>query len=660
MTTLDDNPNQLDLNLPGLGPDTIFAGGGADFIRTATLGGSLIFGQGDNDTLIALGPNDTLYGGDDEDSLRTQRTPAYLYGDVGNDTIIAEARATMYGGDDEDFIQGTAEANLMFGNRGADILLGGAQRRDSLYGGKDNDSIGFFTGAGDGSNNLGLTLSGAVAGFVGNEGNNFLRGDLGDDLIAGINQRDTLYGGKGDDTLQVVGSNSYASGDDDKDILVVRNPVDFNDFSGTITTLIVGLERTTLLGGAGDDSLYGGLGERRSGKNFYDGGDGNDTIVSFAFQDTVLGNDGNDFITSRTAPGRSSQGVDISTPGYAGNTLLDGGRGNDTIRAAFQTDTMRGGEGNDSLSGIFTLADGGDGDDTINASLASNTGLIRLEGGLGSDLLIGNSSATTLFDGGEGNDFIVFTSARDSLTGSFAGDDTIDAANANFAGITTPNVISDFLGNNRIFGSNGRDSITTGSGNDLLIGGGGTQPGFQNSDTLDGGDGDDSLYGDYGDDNLIGGNGNDTLIGGPGVDILTGGNGNDVYVFFNPFEGQTAAGGQIDAIVGFVAGQDKIALSLSGLGASSPGFASFGLDGLGAGVPSRTPLDRELLILEDRDATGSEAEAGAQPGKGFLVYEKRTQILYFDTNGAEAGGLQQIAFFATPNTSIRESDITLF
>ena len=55
MTTLNDDSNQLDLNLPGLGPDTIFAGAGADFVRTSTLGGSLIFGQADNDTLISVG-----------------------------------------------------------------------------------------------------------------------------------------------------------------------------------------------------------------------------------------------------------------------------------------------------------------------------------------------------------------------------------------------------------------------------------------------------------------------------------------------------------------------------------------------------------------------------------------------------------------------------
>jgi Ca2+-binding RTX toxin-like protein len=55
---------------------------------------------------------------------------------------------------------------------------------------------------------------------------------------------------------------------------------------------------------------------------------------------------------------------------------------------------MIGGEGNDSLSGIFTQASGADGNDTLNASFANfggtNAALITLDGGLGNDLLIGN------------------------------------------------------------------------------------------------------------------------------------------------------------------------------------------------------------------------------------------------------------------------------
>ncbi|MCZ0903089.1 calcium-binding protein, partial [Microcoleus sp. HI-ES] len=295
MTTLDDNPNQLDLNLPGLGPDTVFAGAGADFVRTSTLGGSLIFGQGDNDTLISVGPNDTIYGGEDEDSIRSQRTPALLFGDAGNDTIVAEARATMYGGLGEDFLQGTVEANLMFGNEGADTMLGGAQRRDSLYGGKGNDAIGFFV-AGGGNN---LSLPGGLAiGFAGNEGSNYLRGDLGDDLIVGINVRDSLFGGKDKDTLIGVASSSYLSGDLDDDILVITNSTQSSPFATGVIT--IGIERTTLIGGGGNDSLQGGIGDFGGGRNFFDGGDGNDTIRVFATSDTALGGAGDDFIRSET------------------------------------------------------------------------------------------------------------------------------------------------------------------------------------------------------------------------------------------------------------------------------------------------------------------------------------------------------------------------
>jgi Ca2+-binding RTX toxin-like protein len=645
MTTLDDNPNQLDLNLPGLGPDTIFAGAGADFIRTATLGGSLIFGQGDNDTVISVGPNDTIYGGNDEDSIRLQRTPAYAYGDAGADTLIAEARATMYGGAADDFLQGTAEANLMFGNEGADIMLGGAQRRDSLYGGKGNDSIGFFTGAGAGGNNLNLNLTGG--GAAGNEGSNFLSGNLGDDLVVGINQRDTLYGGKGNDTLYGYGSNSYLSGNDGDDILDVINSTQTNQFN-TGQAVIVGMEKVTLLGGAGNDSLYGPTGEFQKGKNLLDGGDGNDTIESYAFQDTVLGNDGNDFIQSVTTTGISSQGASLSTPGYAGQVLLDGGKGNDTIIAAFVTDTMIGGEGNDSLGGIFNQATGGDGDDTINATgVGANAAKITLDGGAGNDRLLGYvGSAPNFFNPGSGDDFMVFGSTGDTLIGSGEGNDTISyATSTSIVFGSTPNVISDFLGNNLITGSTGKDSITTGAGNDILIG---SLQGDPNSDTLNGGAGDDSLYGDFGDDLLLGGDGNDQIFGGPGADTLNGGAGSDTFFYYNSGEGTTSAGVAIDGISDFVVGSDKIAISKTG----------FNLTGFSVGNGVFRPLDPELVVLQNVTATGTNVETNS-PTTGFLVYEALSGNLYFDTNAGAAGGLVPLANLnGRPN--LAESDIVLF
>jgi len=329
--------------------------------------------------------------------------------------------------------------------------------------------------------------------------------------------------------------------------------------------------------------------------------------------------------------------------------LLDGGRGNDTIRAAFASDTMLGGEGNDNLGGIFNQASGGDGDDTIDATgVGTNATKINLDGGAGNDRLLGNvGTVPNFFNAGAGNDFMVFGSTGDTLIGSGEGNDTISCTTVNFTGTgntaSTPNIISDSLGNNLITGGSGSDLITTGSGNDILIGG---LQGDPSTDTLDGGAGDDSLYGDFGDDNLIGADGNDTLIGGPGADTLTGGNGSDYFVFFNSGEGGTIAG-KIDGIVDFVVGSDKIALSARGFGLTPPSAGS-----------TRTPSDAELLILPG-SATGGEPSGGAA---AFLVYAGRT--LYFDTNGATAGGLVELAYLNTADSTTRinltESDIVLF
>jgi Ca2+-binding RTX toxin-like protein len=650
MTTLDDNPNQLDLNLPGLGPDTVFAGAGADFIRTSTLGGSLIFGQGDNDTLISVGPNDTLYGGDDEDSIRSQRTPALLFGDGGNDTIVAEARATLYGGEGEDFLQGTVEANLMFGNEGADTMLGGAQRRDSLYGGKDNDSIGFFI-AGGGNN---LSLEGGLGiGFAGNEGSNYLRGDLGDDLVVGINVRDSLFGGKGNDTLYGVASNSYLSGDLDDDILVITNSTQSSPFASAVIT--IGIERTTLLGGGGNDSLVGAIGEFGGGRNFFDGGDGNDTINVFATSDTALGGAGDDFIVSASVPNViSSVGASSSFPGFAGRNLLDGGVGNDTIVAAFATDTMIGAEGNDSLSGTFTNAVGGDGNDTIDATKArfagTGTALITLEGGLGNDLLLGYTNPTTgsftvtnLMNGSEGSDTIIFGSQGDRLIGNFAGNDFISyATGVTFTG-TVANLITDTLGSNFIIGGNGTDVITTGSGDDILFGDSSNTT--FGDDTLNAGGGNDTLLGGFGNDYLIGGDGNDSLGGGPGADTLIGGTGNDSF-YYNNF-GEGAVGTNPDQIGDFVAGQDKFILQ----------FNSF--PGLSAVEGTNRLSSRSFLVLENGAYTSQFGPAGAAVSDAFLFYENGTGRLGFDPDGVGGSNPGVTLAILNGRPGITAADITL-
>lgn len=662
MTTLNDDSNQIDLNLPGLGPDTIFAQAGGDSIKTSNLGGSLIFGEDDNDTITSVGPNDTIYGGNGEDSIRSQRTPALLFGEAGNDTIVAEARATIRGGQGEDFLQGTVEANLIFGNEDSDTILGGAQRRDTLYGGKGNDAIGFFLSSG--GNNLSLPGGLGSVGFAGNEGSNYLSGNNGNDLVVGINVRDTLFGGKDNDTLRGVASSSYLSGDTGNDILSVTNSTQTSQFGGNVVT--IGIEKTTLLGGEGNDSLTGPIGDFGIGKNFLRGDEGKDTITVFATQDTVLGGADDDLIKSSTTVNvQLTSGAQSSLPGFAGRNFLDGGSGNDTIVGAFSTDTIIGGDeslsGNDNLSGLFSLGSGGQGDDTINSiGLFSGTSTtsITLDGGLGNDLLVGNTNPagganafnnvtiTNIMNGGAGNDRIIFGTLRDRLSGDSAGNDFISYdSSVNFvaANRTTPNVINDDQGNNLIFGANGSDVITTGSGNDTLFGGPASliTAGDDGNDSLFSGAGNDVLVGGFGNDNLNGSEGDDCLVGGPGSDTLTGESGNDTFFYNNQSEGSfdSLTGGVLTASTGFstspdqigdfTPGQDKLAFQVSGDKNGFPGIITGGNQ-----LGQLSPNSFLFLTAENGTYTGQFAPATVpSQDSPFFFYQAVDGRLGYDPDG---------------------------
>lgn len=678
VTRLDPDNNQLDLDLPGgAGPDTVVAEGGDDLIFTSSLGGSMIFGEEGNDTLVARGPNDTLFGGRGEDSLRVEAAAVdtWVFGGQEEDTIVALARAIIIGDKGDDFIQATAGDNFLSGHEGDDIILGGSVGRDEIYGGQGDDKLGFFSP--DGNDNLDLNISGT---FAGNEGSNTVSGDKGNDTIAGINNRDRLLGGEGDDSIVGRGNNVFMDGGDDNDTLRVINPL--VNLPATIqgaTQGIQGSSRNTLLGGTGDDYLQGGIGATfRGGQNLLDGGAGNDTMLGFAARDTLLGGAGNDFIKTGIfagveGPGGTllginnegvainQDGVPLDIPGYAGENILNGGDGDDTLMPGFLSDTVIAGNGNDRIMGIFQRADGEAGDDTINASGVTSTTPVTLVGGLGNDVLSGSASAPNVFDPGEGNDQVVFVNTADTLIGSQAGDDTIDARNIDFG--TSPFPIDDTLGNNVIWGSvTTPNMITTGAGNDMIRGGSAPDTisagagndivdGFAGDDSIFGGAGNDTLRGGDGSDTLIGGDGNDWLYGGASQDTLIGGAGNDTFFYADSLEGggtegtygvsgtlPRAAGG--DAISEFVVGQDKLVFQQSAFGAGN--LVSI------VGPGGRRPRDIAFLQLEAGDPTytdgssnnNARATNGASP---IFVYQADAGALLFDSNGTNPGGVRIIA-----------------
>lgn len=270
----------------------------------------------------------------------------------------------------------------------------------------------------------------------------------------------------------------------------------------------------------------------------------------------VTGTDDADFVTvSETAPGTieiaSMSGAEQLTTTFTNsvaryiiftgndgddefinNTSLivraDGGLGNDTIVGGSGDDSLSGGEGKDFLvgnAGDDVLEGGNDGD--------------YLEGSEGNDLLYGQQGNDEVL-GGDGDDQIWGSSGNDALGGG-EGDDRVFGG----AGI---DLLSGDAGIDRLEGGEGNDFLLGGSGGDTLLGGQGEDRlagqedndklyGEGGSDILSGGTGDDllvgstgddELIGDEGDDRLFGDAGNDRLFGGAGADRLEGKDGNDL------------------------------------------------------------------------------------------------------------------------------------
>jgi Ca2+-binding RTX toxin-like protein len=202
-----------------------------------------------------------------------------------------------------------------------------------------------------------------------------------------------------------------------------------------------------------------------------------------------------------------------------GDAVLLGGVGNDKLIGGRGDDVLRGGQGNDYLSGdrgddqLF----GGTGDDKLiggsgNDQLFGRSGNDRLYGGSGDDLL----------SGGRGNDYLSGDSGDDVLIGG-SGDDKLVGGRGDdlLLGRSGADRLYGGSGNDVLRGGKGKDYLRGDSGNDLLSGG-------LDDDKLDGGSGHDLLKGRAGNDLLIGSSGDDQLFGGPGDDKLIGGSGHDI------------------------------------------------------------------------------------------------------------------------------------
>lgn len=255
-------------------------------------------GTPDDDTLEGSIYNDRLFGLEGNDTLIGNLGPDILDGGPGTDT--ADYRNSLSGVDvslgrvglfqsgghaqgDElrsienltgsaygDVLTGDDEPNVIHGSYGNDSISGGGGT-DTLYGDQGKDTITVREDAsalvygGKGGDTIKVLGSGSIA-----------YGESGDDdfLISG--DGNTAYGGLNVDTFSVAGSGNTAFGDEAGDTLLI----DPTAGSGN-----------RLIGGAGDDTLrvVGGA----SG-NFLDGGPDTDVLTGGASRDFLDGGPGDD------------------------------------------------------------------------------------------------------------------------------------------------------------------------------------------------------------------------------------------------------------------------------------------------------------------------------------------------------------------------------
>ncbi|MEH7827043.1 Ig-like domain-containing protein [Gemmobacter denitrificans] len=363
---------------------------------TVTPDGELVFTPDTGFT----GPTTITYeisdgrGGTDIGTVTVRVTPApgrdgYVDGTAGGDLIDL-----AYTGDpDGDFI-----------DRDDAILPGDAPNDDRVRAGDGNDTI--LAGLGDDS-----ILAGDGDDVAdGGEGDDTIIGWHGNDTILGFTGNDLVRGGQGDDLIATEGgTGAFPLPDIDYPGLY---PADSDPFD----------DRDTIYGGDGNDTvrtgddadlIYGG-----DEDDLLNGGIDNDTIYGGRDDDTVIGGEGADVIDLGNGDDLAYGGLQPDLPDSVnipdatdlrpnnGNDLILGGLGNDTIFGLDDDDTIDGGSGND-------LLNGGIDEDVIT-------------GGTGNDTIIGGQGTDTMFGGDDRDTFIVDSqndAIGDLIDGNEGGDD---------------------------------------------------------------------------------------------------------------------------------------------------------------------------------------------------------------------------------------------
>ena len=496
-------------------------------------------------------------GGDGNDTLTGSAQADTLRGSGGNDVLAGGG-----GNDIFEFASETDGADTVDGGSGTDQILAVTQGV-TIRLAAQTTGVETITGLGsalvygalnDNVNLTGVTLNGIVSIDAGSGNDTVIASGAGDTILAGLGN-DTLTGNGGDDSYVfnlgdgndiVQEFSSGGSGSGGTDALVFGAGISSEDVTisktGNDVILTIGAsgETLTLKSQAGATASYWVEEVRFADGTVWDrvttittpsyGTAAGETMNGTSGTDVIFGLGGNDTLGGAASADRlfGGEGADTIVGGL-GDDVLSGGAGDDifSFTNGDGYDFVSGGAGYDiivatanncaialsTLSGIEEISTGGfsgvtvwgsnvAAGDMLDFSGVTMTGIVKIDGGTGNDVLIGSAGADTLV-GGSGNDTLSGHLGNDSIDGG-SNTDTADysartnawtinlAAASNHAqsGSETDTLIAI----ENVTGGSGADSITGSSAANVLSGGGG-------------------------DDRITGGAGNDTVQGGLGTDI---------------------------------------------------------------------------------------------------------------------------------------------
>ncbi|MGQ0671819.1 MAG: calcium-binding protein [Hyphomicrobium sp.] len=347
---------------------------------------------------------------------------------------------------------------------------------------------------------------------------------------------------------------------------------------------------------------------------------GPSTIQSFDTADSALtffdGGPGNDRIVGSTEPG-IAQVASYALAESAVVVDLDTGSGQG--RAT-------GGGGIDLLININSVFGS-----SFNDRLTGSAGVNALVGGAGNDILLGEGGEDLLLGGG-GNDALNGGAGNDVLAGDGDFED-LEIGNDVLNGSTGIDIAS-YAGSRAAVQVDLRITVAqnTGQGMDRLVSIEGVE-GSDFRDRLTGNNTANILDGGGSRDVINGGGGADQLYGNDGLDVLTGGSEADQFIFRFIDVGTFSSFSEgADQITDFVSGTDRIVLT---------GDFDYQSDGT-------------ALAAANYFVVGS----GTQGADDFIVYNRSTGQLFYDSNANGAGSGDLICTIGAGRTLLA-SDIII-